>query len=101
MEFRMGTAGPLVLAAIAIYIGAIVAQGRAAAHLCESHPVGSPIDSLENIESFFLNRVGPIPDADRPGAQIAIFCAGMTLCDTSCRLTVKDGLVIDETFSAL
>ena len=100
MEFRMGKAGPLVLAVIAIYIGALVAQNRAAANLCERHPVGSPIESLEAVESFFLNRMGPMPDADRPGAQIAIFCAGMTLCDTSCRLTVKDGLVIEGVFSA-
>ena len=100
MKFRMGTAGPLVLAVIVIYRASMAAQQRAAANLCESHPVGSPIDNLENIESFFLRRMGPMSDTDNPGAQLAIFCASMTMCDVSCRLIVKDGLVIEENFSA-
>lgn len=100
MKFRMGKAGPLVLAGVAIYVGAMVLQDRAATNLCEGHPIGSPIDNLENIESFFLKRMGPIPEPDVPGAQFAVFCSAMTLCDTSCRLTVKDGLVIENNFSA-
>lgn len=100
MKFRMGKAGPLVLAGIAIYVVTMELQDRAATNLCESHPVGSPIDNLENIESFFLRRMGPIPDSDTPGARLAIFCSAMTMCDTSCRLTVKDGLVIENNFSA-
>ncbi len=102
MEFRIGTAGPLVAAGIAIYILVMVAQSRAAAELCENHPVGSQIDSIEDIEgSLFLNRMGPLPDSDQPGAQFAIFCASLTMCDTSCSLTVKDGLVVEADFSAL
>ena len=80
----------------------LTAPGRAAADLCENHPVGSPVDNIEDIEgSLFLNRMGPLPDSDQPGAQFAIFCASLTMCDTSCSLTVKDGLVVEADFSAL
>ena len=101
MEFRMGKAGPIVLAGIAVYIFFFVAQGRAAAKLCENHPVGSPINNIEDIEgTFLLTRMGPDPGPDQQGAQVAIFCASTTMCDTSCRLTVEDGLVVEASFSA-
>ena len=78
------------------------APGKAAADLCEKHPVGSPMNNIEDMDvSFFLSRMGPIPDPDQPRAQYAIFCAVSTMCDTSCRLTVKDGLVVEARFSAL
>ena len=93
--------GALVAAGIAIYIAVFVAQSRAAADLCEKHPVGSPIDNIEEIEgTFFLSPMGPVPDSDQPGAQTTIFCASTTMCDRSCRLTVKDGLVVEAVFSA-
>lgn len=78
------------------------APGRAAADLCKNHPVGSPLDSIEDIEEpFLVKRMGPLPDPDNPGAAYATFCASTTMCDTSCRLTVKNGLVIEARFVAL
>jgi hypothetical protein len=50
---------------------------------------------------FLLKRMGPNPDPDRPGAEYAIYCANFTMCDTSCRLTVKDGAVVEAEFLAL
>ncbi len=80
----------------------LTAPGRAAADLCENHPVGSPVDNIEDIEgSFLLNSMGPVPDSDQPGAQTTIFCVSLTLCDTSCRLTVKDGLMVEAEFSSI
>ncbi len=87
---------------IGLYMFMLFASGRAASELCEDHAVGSPIDSIEDIEgSFFLKRMGPVPDPDQPGAQYAIFCASLMLCETSCRLTVRDGLVVEARFSTL
>jgi hypothetical protein len=102
MAFRIGNAGALVAAGIAIYIAVIVAQSQAAASLCDRYSVGARIEDVENLDgTFFLSRMGPAPDLDQPGAQSAIFCASATMCDTSCRLTVKDGLVVESDFSAL
>ena len=78
------------------------APGRAVAYLCEDHPVGSPLASIEDIEQpFLVERMGPLPDPDNPGSEHAIFCATTTMCDTSCRLTMKDGFVIEARFVAL
>ena len=87
---------------IGIYIFMVSASGRAAADFCDDHPVGSQIESLERLEgSFLFKRMGPAPDADVAGANYAIYCASLTMCDTSCRLTVKDGSVVEARFSAL
>lgn len=95
-------AGMVLLAAIGLYVFLISASGRAAADLCGSHPVGFAIDDFEAMEgSFLLKRMGPVPDPDRPGARYAIFCASLTMCDTSCRLAVKDGVVVEARFLAL
>ena len=81
---------------------AFTAPGRAAADLCDNYPVGSPIDNNEHIEgTFLLSRMGPTPDPDRPGVQQVTFCAVTTMCDTSCRLTIRDGLVAEARFLAL
>jgi len=86
---------------IGLFYG-FTASGRAAAKLCKNHPVGSPISNIKDIKgSFLLKRMGPSPDPDQPGAEYAIFCANFTMCDTSCRLTVKDGVVAEARFLAL
>jgi hypothetical protein len=94
MAFRMGTAGPLVLAGIVIYIFTLVAQGRAAVSLCDRYSVGTQIEDVENLDgTFFLTRMGPLPDTNNPAVQSVIFCANMTMCDTSCSLEIEDKVV--------
>ncbi len=101
MAFRMGKAGPIVLAGIAIYVLTMVAQGRAAASLCDRYSVGTRIEDVENLDgTFFLTRMGPLPDPDNPAAQSVIFCANMTMCDTSCRLEIEDHVVKSAHYSA-
>ncbi len=93
MAFRMGKAGPLVLAGIAIYIAVVVAQSRAAASLCDRYSVGTRIADVENLEgTFLLRRMGSIYPII-PGAQNVIFCAPLTMCDVSCSLEIENGLV--------
>ena len=102
MEFRMGKAGPLVAAGIAIYILVMVAQSRAAANLCDRYSVGTRIEDIENLDgTFFLTRMGPMPDPNNPAAQSVIFCASMTLCDTSCRFEIEDQVVKSARYSAM
>ena len=93
MEFRIGKAGPIVIAGIAIYVMVMVAQSQAAASLCDRYSVGTRIEDVENLEgTFLLSRMGRInPDIRAP--QNVIFCASMTMCDDSCSLEIEDGLV--------
>lgn len=101
MEFRMGTAGPLVLAGLAIYISIMVAQGRAAANLCDRYSVGTRIEDLENLDgTFFLSPMGSF-DPNSPAGREVIFCASLTMCDVSCRLEIEGHVVKSASYSAL
>lgn len=101
MEFRIGKAGPLVVIGIAIYVLVMVAQTRAAEDLCNRYSVGSMIGDIENLEgTFFLTCMGPLPDPNNPSAQSVMFCANMTMCDTSCRLEIEDDVVTNARYSA-
>ena len=92
----------VICCAIGLFVLVSFGQGWAAAKLCENHSVGTRIDNLEDIEgSLFLSAMGPLPDRDQPGAQDVIFCASLTMCDTSCSLKIKDGLVVEAKYSAL
>jgi hypothetical protein len=87
---------------VLVFFYVVTAPGRAASDLCDSHPVGSPIEHFENMEgTFFLKLMGPLPDPDRPSTQSASFCAILSMCDASCRFVVKDGVVIEAKFLAL
>jgi len=100
MVSAIGKMGLLVAGGIAVYISVLIAQGRAAADLCDSYPVGSRIEDLENLSgTFFLTRMGPINDPTNPGAQKVIFCASMAMCDTSCSLEIEDRVVTSARFS--
>ena len=101
MEFRMGKAGPLVAAGIAIYVLVMVAQSRAAANLCDRYSVGSRIEDVENLDgTFFLTRVGSIIPIIS-GPQTVTFCASLTMCDVGCRLEIEDQVVKSARHSAI
>ena len=101
MEFRMGIAGPLVLAGMAIYVLIMVAQSRAAANLCDRYSVGSRIENIENLDgTFFLTRMGRvIPNISGP--QTVTFCASLTMCDVGCRFEIEEQGVKSARYSAI
>ena len=93
--------GRLIAGGIGIYISILVAQSRAAAGLCESYPGGTRIDALENLKgTFLLTQMAPLDDPHKPGTQTVVFSASLTMCDTSCRLEIEDGLVKHAIHSA-
>ncbi|MDX1402178.1 MAG: hypothetical protein R3245_09670 [Kiloniellales bacterium] len=90
----------LIAGAIAVYIAVLMAQGRAAAKLCDSYPAGSRIEDVENIEgTYLLTRMGPFEDPENPGTGKVIFCASLTMCDTSCSIELEDRVVRSATFT--
>ena len=94
--------GLLVLGGIAAYVMLLFAQRNAAAELCDRYPVGASIEDLDDLEgTFLLTRMGPLDDPEKPGTQRVIFCAGLTMCDTSCTLEIKDRVVTDARTSKL
>jgi hypothetical protein len=100
MGLRISKADLVVIAGIAIYISVHVAQTRAAANLCNRYSVGTRIEDVESLEgTFFLTRMGHI-DPNIMAVQSVIFCAGMTMCDTSCRLEIEDRVVKTAKYSS-
>ena len=92
----------VILCAMGLYVSVLLAQSGAAEDLCRHYPVGSAIDDLANLEgTFFLSRMGPVPDPEQAGAQYVVFCAGLSMCETSCGLKIKDNLVVEAIFSSL
>lgn len=89
-----------VAVGIAVYVLILLAQGQAAANLCNNYPAGSRIDDLGKLEgTFLLTQMGPLEDPGKPGAQKIIFCASLTMCDTSCSLEIEDRVVKSARFS--
>ncbi len=87
---------------VGLFIFTLFASHRAAANLCENHPVGSRMANIEDLKgTFFLSRMGPFPDLDPPGVQDVMFCSSISLCDTSCSFKVEDGIVIEARFTAV
>lgn len=95
-----GKLGLLLAAGIVTYVAVLMVQTHAAETLCNNYSVGSSIEDLENLDgTFFLTRMGPLDVREDPGTQRVIFCAGLTMCDTSCSLEIKDRIVKVARFS--
>ena len=95
-----GKMGLLLVGGIVAYVLVLMAQTHAAANLCDSHAVGTTIEDLEKLDgTSFLTRMGPLDVPEDPGTQRVIFCAGLTMRDTSCSLEIKDRVVKDARFS--
>ena len=94
--------GLLVLGSIAAYVLLLSAQRNAASELCARYSVGASIEDLDDLDgTFLLTRMGPMDDPENPGTQRVIFCAGLTMCDTSCTLEIEDRVVTDARKSEL
>lgn len=95
-----GKIGLLLAAGIVTYVAVLMAQNHAAENLCNNYSVGSSIEDLEKLDgTFFLTRMGPLDVREDPGTQRVIFCAGLTMCDTSCSLEIKNRVVKVAKFS--
>lgn len=98
----IGKIALFIFLGLGIYAFFTFAQGRAVANLCDNYPTGSRIENIEELEgTFLLTRMGPLPDPEKPGVETVIFCASLTMCDTSCNLEIENGRVTEARHSAL
>ena len=92
----------LIVIGIAAYIWMLNAQEQAAAELCDRYPVGSRIEDLSTLEGTSrLKQMGPVNDPNNPGKGSVIYCAGLTMCDTSCSIEIEENIVKSARFSNL
>ena len=96
------TIGLLVLIGIAAYTGFSIAQSRVANKLCDRYTVGSTIEDPSDLDgTLLLTRMGPFDVQEKPGTQRVMYCAGLTMCDSSCTLEIRDHVVTDARTSNL
>jgi len=92
--------GFLILIGFGVYVYALLDQTQSVANLCDSYPAGSQIENLEKLEkSYGLKLIGPIDIGNKPGTQKAIFCAVLSMCDTSCTIEFQNGRVTHSNYS--
>ena len=70
--------------------------------VCSLFPTGQVVGNLEEIENnYSLQLMGPFAVNDKPQTQQAIFCASITMCDTSCSIEFQNNRVTRAEVSRL
>ena len=91
-----------LLIVVLFFVGLVfleVRGNKVARNLCDSHPVGSDLVSLENIDvPWSFTRLGPVEDPKHPGVTKVTFCTTHSMCDTSCVLEHENGKIISSEY---
>lgn len=102
MKKALLTTGLLIVVGIGAYVFAINDQISDVAQVCSLFPEGADLGDLNEIESnYSVKLMGPFDIQHKPGAQQAIFCAVLTMCDASCWVEFQNNTVIRSEASSL
>ena len=92
----------MVVSGAGAYIYSINDQISDIDKVCSLFPEGTAVGDLKEIENkFSVKLMGPFDVKDKPGTQQAIFCAALTLCDTSCSVEFQNNKVTKAGVSKL
>ena len=93
--------GLLLILGVGFYVYSLRTQSRDVAELCSVYPEGASVTNLAEIAGGYSGRLmGPFKLEDKPGTEAFIFCSPLTMCDVSCSLEIKDGVVIKSAYSS-
>jgi len=91
----------LVVLVIAAYLYTMRSQALGVTELCARYPEGSPVGNLIEIaREYSAKLMGPQAVKGQPETEQAMFCAALTMCDVSCSLEIKDGVVTKSVYSS-
>ena len=91
--------GLLILFGIGYYVYSMWRQSKEIEELCASYFVGAEAENMRNTSlEFGVQLMGPYEIEKQPGVQKFIFCAPLSMCDVSCALEVKDGVVTSSDY---
>lgn len=89
-----------IIIAIGAYIYAISDQISDAEEICSLYPKGTVVSDFREIEKkTSLRLMRPYDATDKERKQTVLFCATLTMCDTSCSFDVLDSRVIQAKFA--
>lgn len=101
----MKTLSTIVLAIVigtGAYVYFINKQISDIEEVCSLFPEGAVVGDLKEIENnYSVKLMGPFAVEDKPETQQALFCAVLTMCDTSCRVEFQNNKVIKAEVSNL
>lgn len=94
--------GLLIAIGIGAYVYAVNDQITDIEEVCSLFPAGADIGDLKALENrYSVKLMGPFDVDNKPGAQQALFCAVLTMCDTSCWVEYQHNRVIRAQVSDL
>jgi hypothetical protein len=98
----LSTLGLLTVIGIGAYIYSMNEQISDINEVCSLFPEGADVGDLREIEnSYSVKLMGPFDVKDKPGRHQALFCAVLTMCDTSCWVEYQNNRVIKAEVSSL
>lgn len=94
MKKAVSTAGVLIVAGLGAYVYALNDQISDIREVCSLFAEGAPKGDLFEIETEYSVRLMGLSKVnDKPGTERAIFCATLTMCDTSCSVEIQNDRV--------
>ena len=101
MKLANRIVGLFLLAGVAFYVYSLWAQSKGIKDVCAAHPEGAELgDPNDLADEYSIRYMGSFEVEDSPGVDRHIFCAPLTMCDASCSLYVKDGIVTQADYTA-
>lgn len=87
--------GLVLVIGIGAYVYLLSDQVSNVGKVCSIFLKEAPVGNLKQIAmNYSLDLRGPITVKNKPDTQMAIFCAPLTLCDSSCNIEFQNGQVV-------
>jgi hypothetical protein len=94
--------GSLIVIGVGFAIYSLSKQISDVAKVCALFAEGAAVGDLGGIEDrFSVQLMGPFEVSGKPGTQQVVFCAALTMCDTSCSVEFKNDKVTKSGVSNL
>ena len=92
----------LLMLGVGIYIFCLNDQNSDIDEVYSLFPEGAAPGDWKGIEDrYSVKPMGPVEVPDKPGVEQVIFCAYLTMCDTSCNIEYQDKKVTKSGVSKL
>lgn len=92
----------LLMLGLGVYIYCLNGQISDIEEVCSLFPEGTAPGVWKDIEEqYSVKLMGPFEISDKTGVERVIFCAHLTMCDTSCNIEYQDNKVIKSGVSRL
>ena len=70
--------------------------------ICSMHPKGASVEHFKELDQkYSVQYMGPSKVKEDPETMQALFCATLTMCDTSCTIEFQGGKVTNAYVSNL